>query len=161
MKTTPLNLRYATSDDVLELRSAFEVIVTPLVVYNQAMRNEQLATYTPDYFLEKITGDTRSIALAETQKGLSGYVITTYQGGPIWIDWVLIKPDAQGMGVGEKLVKFVMQEAKARNSHKVWCDTRTDNHPAIKLFKKFNFELKCELKDHWQHQDYYIWERFI
>lgn len=154
-------IRYVTSDEAADASALLERVVTKATVYNEIARADQLQKYTPAYMEKLIKGDPMSVAGSYRDGKLVGIVVTVNQTGPIWIDWICIDEHARGQHVGEDLIAFCLAEAPKRGSNKYWCDTRTENQPAVNLFTKMGFQKKCELKSHWYGQDFFIWERFI
>jgi ribosomal protein S18 acetylase RimI-like enzyme len=154
-----IETRTASLADVNDLRGLFVKVVEDLSVYCEEMRAEQIATYTTNRF-EDLIGK-KSVAVAVNEGAVVGFMSISDQGGPGWIDWVLVDPEVQRKNVAQNLLDFSIQHSRNRGIHKIWCDTRTDNHKAYNFFRRNEFIVKCELKDHWHHEDYFIWEKFI
>jgi len=51
--------------------------------------------------------------------------------------------------------------AKEENCNKIWCDCLTDNLEAGAFFRKQNFTIIAQLKNHWYGQDFYLLEKII
>jgi ribosomal protein S18 acetylase RimI-like enzyme len=156
-----LKIEPATSDDSVNLRALFVSVVEGLEVYCRSMRDEQLALYTSEYFNKKIEKDRLSVLKASIDGELAGFILSTNQTGPAWIDWLITDPKFRRNGLAERLVLDVVATAPQRNVHKIWCDTRSHNYPAIRIFERLGFTKKCELLCHWHKEDYLIWEKFI
>lgn len=156
-----VDIRYIKVEEAASVSELLERVVSKTLVYNEIARADQFKKYTPAYLTKHISDDAKSVVGAYADGKLVGFVITVDQTGPIWIDWICIDEGARGQHIGENLIQFCLSEAKGRSVNKYWCDTRTENQPAINLFTKMGFERKCELKSHWYGQDFYIWEKFI
>lgn len=154
-------IKYVTTAEALVVSELLQKVVSKATVYNQLAREDQIKKYTPEYLTQLIESDAKSVAGSYIEGKLVGFVIAVDQSGPIWIEWICIDEAARGKHVGENLITFCLAEAKGRGCNKYWCDTRTENIPAVNLFTKMGFEQKCELKSHWYGQDFYIWEKFI
>jgi ribosomal protein S18 acetylase RimI-like enzyme len=154
-----VEIRTAKLADVSTLVELFAGVVKDLTVYCVAMRAEQLETYTSKRFEELISKN--SVVVAVHNGVLVGFMSISNQGGPGWIDWVIVDPSMQRNSIAQMMLDFSIQRCQNRGIHKIWCDTRTDNDKACGFFKRNGFVVKCELKDHWHNEDYFIWEKFI
>jgi RimJ/RimL family protein N-acetyltransferase len=153
--------RFATERDAPALRRLFEEVVTDLTVYCESMREEQLDRYTEAHMETLVTAHEKAVVVAEVAGQIQGFISVTNQGGPGWIDWLIVAEKHRQQGIGRELITRAMYAAPDRGIHKLWADSRIANEPMFKLFKHMDFIIKAELKDHWHRQDYYIWQKFI
>ena len=155
------HLRYAQGSDVSSLKPLIDEVVLAADIYVLASRLADVQKLSAENLAERIAEDPRSIVLAEQSGALVGFAVTTDQHGPIWIDWLGVAQHARGQGVGKALLAYLLAEGPVRRATRYWCDTRTNNNPAIKLFAQFGFSQFAELTRHWHGQDYFLWEKPI
>ncbi|MBC7327387.1 GNAT family N-acetyltransferase [bacterium] len=63
-----------------------------------------------------------------------------------WIYSLYVAPLYRGLGVGEALMRRLLEEARKERAKEVFLFVRADNKPAISLYEKLNFE-KITLPD--------------
>ena len=51
------------------------------------------------------------------------------------------------------------KSVKDRKSHKIWCDSRTDNVQSITLFKSLGYQLLTTIPNHWYGQDFVLLQK--
>ena len=65
------------------------------------------------------------------------------------------------MGIGRSLLEKLELRAKELSSHKIWCDSRTENHASAALLRRQGYAQICTLRRHWYAQDFFIWEKYV
>ena len=153
-----VTVSYARASDAAALEALFRKIVAPLEIYNEAARADELAKYSAAQFARLIGDDASGVVIAHVDGRPGGFAITADEDGPIWLEWYGVAAEARGQGVGEKLIVFVLAEARRSRATRVWCDTRTNNVASITLLEKLGFRKLCVLPNHWHGQDYFLWE---
>jgi ribosomal protein S18 acetylase RimI-like enzyme len=63
-----------------------------------------------------------------------------------WIAGVGVAVPHRGQGVGEALMRGVLEQARARGLREVWLEVLVQNEPAIRLYEKLGFERVRELE---------------
>jgi ribosomal protein S18 acetylase RimI-like enzyme len=63
-----------------------------------------------------------------------------------WIAGVGVAVPHRGSGIGEALMRSVLDEARSRGLREVWLEVLTPNEPAIRLYEKLGFEIVRELE---------------
>lgn len=89
--------------------------------------------------------DTGYCFVAETNDEIIGFLLsheTLPFHGTLYIRHIAIKPDFQGMGIGEILYRKVIDKAKGNNFKKITTLINLDNPNSIKMHKKAGFNLK-------------------
>jgi RimJ/RimL family protein N-acetyltransferase len=135
-------------------------VVSAVPYYNATAIAAELAMYTEDELQRRLKADPRSILVSRDAAGLTGFCISRFDHGTVWLDWFGVAPRARGQGIGGELLKALSATLPARGAHKIWCDSRSDNTESIAVLERFGFKRAAHLKDHWYHQDYYLWEWF-
>lgn len=61
---------------------------------------------------------------------------------------IVVTEKFQGQGIGSELIRQMLEWSRANGvTTKIQLDTRTDNHGAVELYKKFGFKIEGELKN--------------
>lgn len=61
---------------------------------------------------------------------------------------IVVSKKFQGQGIGTEIIKRLIDWCKSNGiTKRIQLDTRTDNELAVKLYKKFGFEIEGELKN--------------
>ena len=63
-----------------------------------------------------------------------------------WIGGVGVVAGRRGEGVGERLMRAVHEQARARGVRRLWLEVLTQNEPAVQLYEKLGFEHVRELE---------------
>ena len=153
-----VTVSHAVAQDAAALADLFRQIVGPLEIYSEAARAEQLSKYTAAEFARLIADASSGVLLARIDGVPLGFAITEDENGPVWLEWYGVAAGARGRGVGEALLRFVVEEAKRHDATRVWCDTRTENSASNALLERLGFRMLCTLPRHWHRQDYFLWE---
>lgn len=83
--------------------------------------------------------------LAAVEDGLVLGIVAYHRHSPSRCEMkrLYVRPDARGLGIGEKLVSGIIEHAKAAGYREMVLDTLEPMHAAIGLYGKFGFE-QCE-----------------
>lgn len=68
------------------------------------------------------------------------------RGDQGWIAGVGVGVPYRGAGVGEALMRGVMDEGRTRGLRRIWLEVLVQNEPAIRLYEKLGFEIVRELE---------------
>ncbi|MDT7886996.1 MAG: ribosomal protein S18-alanine N-acetyltransferase [Thermoproteota archaeon] len=91
---------------------------------------ELLLSY-PEFFL-----------VAEHKGKILGYISATLENDHCHIYSIAVLPEFRNKGIATNLMKELLNKAKEKGIKKVVLEVKTNNLEAIKLYKKFNFEIK-------------------
>ena len=70
-----------------------------------------------------------------------GYVIFWVIGEDVQINNIAIHPDFRGMGIGEHVLRQVIERVKFRGASLITLEVRPSNTAALALYKKLGFKL--------------------
>ena len=120
-----------THAELAEIFNAgYEGYYTPFSVDEEAFR-----------FMSTIWDDdleASRVALVEgTPAGICKLAI---RGDLGWIAGIGIAPAQRGHGVGQELMRVVLDVARERGLNEVWLEVLVQNEPAIRLYEKLGFE---------------------
>lgn len=125
---TSFRIRPARQGDIEELAALEEALFTTDRV---KLRQFRYHIVNPRAFLRICVAPDGAIV---------GYVLVTYRKTYARLYSIAIHPDAQGHGLGARLLAAALRDAKARGATKMGLEVRTMNFPAIALYEKNGFE---------------------
>jgi ribosomal protein S18 acetylase RimI-like enzyme len=146
------------ADEAATVASLMRSVIEPLGYYNDRARAEELAKYTPDALRAAAEEEHFAVLVARDDDRIVGFCVSRYDDALVWLSWFGAHPDWRGRGVGRSLLASLGSTLAARNAHKVWCDTRTDNLLSQAVLSRFGFTKLAELRNHWYGQDFLLWE---
>jgi ribosomal protein S18 acetylase RimI-like enzyme len=144
-----------------EVSALFRSVLSALPYYNSTAKRGELAKYTPDSLRRMIITDPEAVLLAKSAGQLAGFCFSNADDQIVWLSWFGVHPECRRAGIGTALLERL--EVRARNlpTHKIWCDSRTDNAPSARLLRHSGYSQACTLERHWYGQDFFIWEKFV
>jgi ribosomal protein S18 acetylase RimI-like enzyme len=148
-------------EDLLDLGEMFAVIVNGLPYYNAIAKNSEISKYQPGSLAAAIKGDPDFAQIARVDGELAGFCFSQKDDGLIWLSWFGVSPKYRRQGIGRALLAALERRARSCRSHKIWCDSRTDNAPSCNLLNRSGFRPICKVTNHWYGQDFILWERYI
>lgn len=98
----------------------------------------QAGAWTAEVFLHCFNVGYPGWAL-EKEDHVIGFVIVSIQLEECHILNICIHPDYQRQGLGEKLLLFLLEELKQRNTGTAFLEVRRSNYRAIQLYEKLDF----------------------
>ncbi len=134
--------------------------IQPLVYYNEPAIRAELIKYTPEKLRARAAGDPHAVLVARDATGLTGFCVSRFDDGTIWLDWFGTASRARGRGTGAALLAALASTLPLRNAHKIWCDSRTDNKESKSALERAGYKRIATLMNHWHRQDYYLWESY-
>jgi len=84
---------------------------------------------------------------------LVGYIVYWHIREDVQVNNVAVHPDFRGRGVGEALMRHVIDKVRASGATFVTLEVRVSNTPAVTLYKKLGFEILGERKNYYTHPD--------
>lgn len=132
--------------------------ISGLSYYNDRAKTEEIAKYGPAQLVELSQADPDSVLVAYSEEHPSGFCISRYDDGLVWLSWFGVEPQYRGRGIGEALLRALGGTLGSRRAHKIWCDTRTENIGSQRVLQRFGFVRTGHFTNHWYGQDFFIWE---
>jgi len=133
-------------------------VIRSLPYYNKRAKMEEIAKYTSSALLTMSRQDRHAVIVARVDGRPVGFCVSKYDDGLVWLSWYGVHPGFRCSGIGTALLRALSRTLRARRAHKIWCDTRTNNRVSQRVMKGCGFVRVAQLKDHWHHQDFYLWE---
>lgn len=161
LPTADVTMSIAKRAELAEVRTMLFHIIDEITIYNESAKDYEREHYTIEYLNSLLDEDPSSILIARTGNDASGFLITKPDNGPIWLCWFGVTLEARGKGIGSLLITKMIELASDRKIHKIWCDTRTNNRYSVPILEAHGFQKMCRLDNHWCHQDYFLWQKFI
>lgn len=132
--------------------------IKPLVYYNERAIAAELVKYTAENLRAKSQQDPHAILVARDSDGLTGFCVSRFDDGTVWLEWFGTAARARNGGIGAALLAALAATLPARRAHKIWCDSRVDNVESKSVLERAGYRRITTLVNHWYEQDYYLWE---
>ncbi len=142
-----------------QIATILHEVIASLDFYVEAARTAEIEIYTPTYLSDLHTHDADGVLVAEEAGAIVGFCISYADDGPYWLAWFGARLGYTGRGVGNALLAELHARRQASGCHKIWCDSRTDNHVSRACLARAGYREICTLANHWFHQDYVLLER--
>ena len=126
--------------------------------YNERARLAEVKKYSVDNLRAIAAADPHAIIVARDELGLTGFCVSSHDGGVVSLAWYGTAVRARGRGVGAALLAALAASLSVRDAHKLWCDSRTDNKESNSVLERAGYKRVATLTNHWCGQDYYLWE---
>lgn len=82
-----------------------------------------------------------------------GYIIFWLIREDVQVNNIAVHPDFRGRGIGETLMRHVIDKVRARGATFMTLEVRTSNAGAVTLYKKLGFEILGTRKNYYTHPD--------
>jgi len=89
------------------------------------------------------------VASERTERRVVGYIIFWRIQDEIQINNIAVHPDFRGLGIGEAILREVLDKARSEGAVFVSLEVRVSNVPARALYEKFGFEIIGSRKDYY------------
>jgi ribosomal protein S18 acetylase RimI-like enzyme len=132
--------------------------IEPLAYYNDRAIRAELIKYTPATLRALAADDPHALLVARDGEGLTGFCVSRFDDGTVWLSWFGTAIRARGRGVGASLLSALADTLPSRCAHKIWCDSRTDNKESRSVLSRAGYRKIATLTNHWYGQDYFLWE---
>ncbi|HEY1462379.1 MAG TPA: ribosomal protein S18-alanine N-acetyltransferase [Terriglobales bacterium] len=121
------------------------------VILEIANSTQTGARWSEKQYIEILAeGSARKTLVIETDDKLQGFIVAHIVGDEWEIENMVIAPQMQRRGLGEKLLKQLMKFA-SHNAAKIVLEVREANHPANNLYKKCGFLATGQRKNYYQN----------
>lgn len=97
---------------------------------------------------------------AEEDEKIVGAIIGKYEEGVLYIDDLIVAKDKRDLGIGRALVKKVEEFGKEMGGHKAYLITGK-TWDVRKFYESLDYVKAGELKNHFRHLDFVIYEKKI
>jgi ribosomal protein S18 acetylase RimI-like enzyme len=134
--------------------------IEPLAYYNERAIHAELSNYTAENLRALVAGDPHAVLVARDSTGLTGFCVSRFDNGTVWLSWFGTAARARGRGIGASLLAALASTLPLRNAHKIWCDSRTDNKKSRSVLERAGYKRITTLVNHWYGQDYFLWEYY-
>ena len=138
-------IRKAQAEVEYSHRNPINIRLMELEDVNQVHGIENLCFAIPwslDSFKAEMENSMALYLVAEVGGRIAGYAGLWQIIDEGHITNVAVHPGFQGMGIGEKLMKELIEESKKRCLNSMTLEVRINNLPAINLYKKLKFDIE-------------------
>jgi ribosomal-protein-alanine N-acetyltransferase len=94
--------------------------------------------------------DTRFYLVAVDRDVLQGYAGLCDYPDEAFVQTIAVAREAQGKGVGARLLQALLDEAARRRQRRVMLEVRADNDRAIALYERFDFRRSAVRRGYYQ-----------
>jgi ribosomal-protein-alanine N-acetyltransferase len=91
------------------------------------------------------------VAIERTEKRVVGYIIFWRIQDEIQINNIAVHPDFRGLGIGEAILREVLDKVRAEGAVFASLEVRVSNGPARALYEKRGFEIIGSRKDYYSN----------
>lgn len=77
--------------------------------------------------------------VCESKYELCGYAVMSYGAGEAHLLNLCVAPEWQGMGLGRRLLCFVLEQAERLGAGEMFLEVRPSNTPALRLYRSLSF----------------------
>jgi len=134
------------------VRAALPSDLDAIVALEQA--TPAAAHWRAEHYSEAVSGQSgpRKMLVVESHSeplGVCGFAVMHFVHDECEIENIAISAAMQRKGIGQLLLKCMLQEAKDRNASRVLLEVRSGNAAAIALYKKCGFQLDSVRKGYY------------
>jgi ribosomal-protein-alanine N-acetyltransferase len=101
--------------------------------------------------------DTRVYLVAAEGDQIIGYAGMLVAGADADVQTIAVAPQAQGRGIGARLLRALIEAGLAAGAAQVMLEVRADNAAAIRLYQRFGFERLAVRRGYYQPGDIDAW----
>ncbi len=148
-------------DDIPSVSSIARKIIGATSYYTNEAREAECDKFNEENLQSILKNENAIVHVAKDGDDVIGFIYGYFDCGTFWADWVGVLAEYRRKGVAFSLMRKLEMILRETKTHKVWCDTRSDNKESNALLQKLGFERVAHLKNHWYKQDYYLWEKFL
>lgn len=133
-----------------------KAIMMEMPQYSKAAKSAEVDNITFSQIRESI--DNHLCVVVGDPYDIAGVCMGEPDAGPIWLSWIVVRPEDRKKGHGEDLIRRFLHQASVLG-HKVTCSSVVGNEGSEALLEKCGFSKMATLLDHWHRLDFNLWER--
>lgn len=157
----PIAIGPMVNEEAEGLSEMFRQIVTCLPYYNEFAKRSEIAKYSPEQLRALESETPNSVLVARDGRKLAGFCFNKDDDSLVWLAWFGVHPSYRRRGLGLALLQKLEEVARERNSHKIWCDCRTENEASKVVLSNYGYVELCTVRNHWYGQDFILWEKLV
>jgi ribosomal protein S18 acetylase RimI-like enzyme len=157
----PVTIGPMADEEAEDLSEMFRHIVSSLPYYNEIAKISEIAKYSPELLRALVSESPDSVLIARDGRKLAGFCFNKDDDGLVWLAWFGVHPSYRRKGIGLALLEKLEEIARNRNSHKIWCDCRTENEASKVVLSNYGYIELCTVRNHWYGQDFILWEKLV
>ena len=144
--------------EIAALAALMRETIQPLTIYNERAIAAELEKYSAANLRSLAANDPHAVIVTRDSQGLTGFCVSRFDDGTIWLSWFGTAARARGRGIGAALLAALADSLPSRGAHKIWCDSRTENEKSKSVLERAGYKRITTLVNHWYGQDYFLWE---
>ncbi len=99
--------------------------------------------------------------VATDKEKIVGYTKYEIVGGTAFLRQIIVAKNARNRGIGKALLKEYEKRAKKEGCHRCYLETSEKHQEALAFYRKENYIVIAELKNHKFHITWYIFSKEI
>lgn len=147
--------------DAAAVSALMRDVIAFLQYYNDLAKASEIEKYSAAALVSACTEDPDSVLLARAYGRISGFCVSHYDDGLLWLAWIGVHPEARRSGLATELLTALESTARQRKCHKIWCDCRTNNEASKALLSRNGYSQIALLPNHWYGQDFILWHKLV
>lgn len=155
------HIEFLKKEDISKFSKLAREIILELPYYCPEAKKSQIKFFQKSILKKEIKDKNNIFLLARIKKEIVGFCYGYYDCGTFWIEWIGVKPKFRRKNIAKELLKFLERDVKKKRVHKIWGDSRDTNAVSINFLKDFGFKKIARIENHWYHQDFILWEKFL
>ena len=145
--------------DAARVAGLMRQVIAAVPFYSDEAKRSETGKYAEAALREAAAADPDAVLVAKSGGEAVGFCVSRYDDGLIWLSWFGVDPAWRGAGVADLLLARLEEATRARGIHKIWCDSRTANHPSRRALARAGFREICTVTNHWYGQDFVLLEK--
>ena len=160
-RTFPLIVDRMQPHEAEALAHLFAAVLNSLPYYNEISKAAEISKYLPASLRASTEKDPDSVIVARTTGRIVGFCLSHNDDGVVWLSWFGVDAEYRKMGIGSALLTKLEETVRNGRSHKIWCDSRTDNEASKDVLNRQGYLPLCTVKNHWYGHDFILWEKLV
>ena len=156
-----MEIAFLKKNEINEFSEKVKEIILSTPYYSKIAKREEIKKYKVSELRKKLKDKDKIYLVAKTDNKIIGFLNGYFDCETFWVEWAGVEKNSRRKGIAINLNKFLENNLKKSNIHKIWCDCRTNNKESINLLKKLKFKKIALVKRHWYKHDFYLWYKFI
>lgn len=151
----------AGENEALAAERLVACVIDESPFYSALAKSSEKQKYTTANLQKLAAADPFSVLLAVDGERPVGFCISIVEDTLLWVSWGGVLPEYRRLELSKRFHDLVVQTARSRGAHKIWCDCRTENAPSMALLGALGFSKIAVVKNHWYGHDYFLWEKEV
>ncbi len=119
-----------------------------------------MPNFTNTYNIDSYINDESYIILVNDEEFINAFLIVKKNLDDFEIEFIIVEEENRKLGIATKMLEYFMNIYPKPNSS-IFLEVNINNSEAIKLYKKFDFEIINVRKKYYANEDAYVMKRVV